>query len=430
MKPSLAPREKRSFLLFLLFVLLIAGIAFAYIPFPTLAIVFVLLIASATVFYFSLSRAEVIHNTNGTAQSGLASITGILEDALIAYNDSFTVLFVNFAAEKLFLLEAKEIVGTQIRPQDAENPRRRLLAQVIFPSLAPKMIPRTAAGVSPQVVDVTTEDPALELRVTTARTHEGDGFLKIIRNRTREVALIKSKNEFVAVASHQLRTPTNEILWALQAVNNDVALTSETKTLAEGALHSAEQLATLIDDILNAARIEEGRFGYAFTSADIIDFLAKISGEILPQAEREGIKLYFDRPKEALPRVMIDDKKLAMVVTNLLENAIKYNVDGGEVILAVKKQSEGPFVEVSIKDTGIGIPAEGVEKLFSKFFRAQNAVKSVPDGTGLGLFIAQNIVRAHGGQMRAESELNRGSTFSFTLPTDPSLVPTGEMALE
>ncbi len=100
------------------------------------------------------------------------------------------------------------------------------------------------------------------------------------------------------------------------------------------------------------------------------------------------------------------------------------------MIVSVKKLTDAPYVEISVRDTGIGIPPEEVQKLFVKFFRASNALKFATEGSGLGLYIAQNIVRAHGGSMRVESELGRGSIFSFTLPTDYSLIPPKEVPLE
>ncbi len=116
-----------------------------------------------------------------------------------------------------------------------------------------------------------------------------------------------------------------------------------------------------------------------------------------------------------------------MVFSNLIETAIKYNVENGEVIVGVERVEGQPHVKVSVKDTGIGIPADQMDKLFTKFFRAENVVKVVTDGTGLGLYIVKNIVKRHGGEIWAESEINRGSTFSFTLPTDPKLIPPKEV---
>jgi signal transduction histidine kinase len=125
---------------------------------------------------------------------------------------------------------------------------------------------------------------------------------------------------------------------------------------------------------------------------------------------------------------MIDSKQLSIALVNILENAIRYNVQNGEVIVRVDPVPGKPFVRVSVKDTGIGIPSEAMAKLFKKFFRADNAVQSATEGSGLGLYIAKNIIQAHGGEIGAESELGRGTTMSFTLPTDPNLVPKRNVA--
>jgi two-component system sensor histidine kinase VicK len=109
---------------------------------------------------------------------------------------------------------------------------------------------------------------------------------------------------------------------------------------------------------------------------------------------------------------------------NLLENAIRYNIDNGEVFVRVDHVEGKPFVQVSVRDTGIGIPPEAIDKLFKKFFRADNATQSQTEGSGLGLYISKNIVNAHGGELWAESELGRGTIMRFTLPTDSSLVPS------
>jgi len=116
-----------------------------------------------------------------------------------------------------------------------------------------------------------------------------------------------------------------------------------------------------------------------------------------------------------------------MVLFNILDNALRYNIQNGEVVVAVERLSGQPFVQVSVKDTGVGIPAGEMKKLFGKFFRAENVVKMVPEGSGLGLNIAKNIIKRHGGQIWAESEIGRGSTFYFTIPTDPSLIPPKEV---
>ena len=176
--------------------------------------------------------------------------------------------------------------------------------------------------------------------------------------------------------------------------------------------------------------MEDGQFGYKFADTDISEFVAKVLGDIMPASQKAGIKIYFDRPTEALPHVFVDPARLALALTNLLENSIRYNVENGEVTVKVDKMQDKPYVVVSVKDSGIGIPPEAMEKLFNKFYRADNAIKRQTEGSGLGLYISKGIVNAHGGQIWAESELNRGTTISFALPTDPNLVPKNEVGAE
>lgn len=364
----------------------------------------------------------------------LKSIISTMDDALLVYDQNFKVLFLNGSAERLFGVKYAEFNGKQIEPKLAESSPLRRLAQVVFPSLAPSMITRSQAGRYPQVVDLSFDDPYLEIRTFTSPILDEAGnllgFMKIIRDRTREVSLSKEKTEFVTVTSHQLRTPLTHVVWGLETITKEPTLSPEMSALAQNAYASAIQLREIVEDLLNISRIEEGRFGYQFEKTDLFAFVEGILQPASATARQLGIKVLFDRPEEQLPEVMVDPQKLSMVLSNLVDNAIRYNVKNGEVTVSVKKLSNAPYVEISVRDTGIGIPAEEVQKLFVKFFRASNALKFATEGSGLGLYIAQNIVRAHGGSMRVESEIGRGSIFSFTLPTDYSLIPPKEVPLE
>jgi signal transduction histidine kinase len=357
-----------------------------------------------------------------------------MQDGLIVYDQNFKVSLFNSSAERIFGLKAGNIIGNVIGPQQAEDPTLRRLAQALFPTLAPTMVPRSKSGEYPQVVDISFEDPNMELRTITAPLSDDmghvTGFMKIIRDRTREMALARSKTEFITVASHQLRTPTTNIEWTLEALAGNSNLDENSKALLANAQVSAKQLKTVVEDLLNISRIEEGRFGYEFVETDPVGFLQKILAEILPQARRLGISLYFDPPAQGLPPVRIDEKKLSMAFTNLVDNAIRYNVENGSVTVTIGQQPGQPYVEVAVKDTGIGVPPEDAKKLFTKFYRASNAVKTRADGSGLGLYITQNIIQSHGGSIWMESELNRGSTAHFTLPTDFSLIPPKEVPME
>ncbi len=356
------------------------------------------------------------------------------DDSLIVYDREFRILFFNPAAERLFNIRASEVLGRVITPQDAGQADWKLFTQVIFPTLAPTVINRSKSGQYPQVIDLSFDGPEVDFRVTTmpVTDERGNilGFMKTISDRTREQFLLRSKSEFVTVASHQLRGPITNVNWALEALSQDKNLDANNKDLVSNALVAGQLLLKIIEDLINVAKIEEGRFGYTFEPTDLIDFINKILTNVLPQAKRAGIKIYFDRPGEPLPEVMTNQDKLSVVFYNFLDNAIRYNVQNGEVVVKVEKLPDQPFIQVSIKDTGIGIPQVELKKMFMKFFRAENAIKFQTEGSGLGLYINKNIVAAHGGKVWAESEENRGTTFFFTLPTDRSVIPVEEVAPE
>jgi signal transduction histidine kinase len=413
--------------IFVLDISALSGSWIAYVDGALLLIVFALVIVA--VYHASNKDRETT-----VERSELKSILGSLDDALIVYESDFQAIFFNPAAERLFKLDAKTVIGHVFSPRDVEKEGWRTLIQVLFPSLAPRVLVRTKENEYPQIVDISFTDPQLEFRVTTAPVTDERGkplaFMKLIRDRTAQIVALKSKSEFVEVASHQLRGPVTDINWALQTLEAAEGLGDTNKAIVDNAFAASQSLLQRIEDLLNIAKMEDGQFGYKFEDADIADFISTTLAGILPAAQKAGVKLYFDRPTEALPHVMIDPRRLSLALVNLLENSIRYNVENGEITVKADKMEGKPFVVVSVKDTGIGIPPEAIEKLFNKFYRADNAQKHQTEGSGLGLYIAKGIVNAHGGQIWAESELNRGTTISFAIPTDPTLVPKGEVGSE
>jgi len=206
-------------------------------------------------------------------------------------------------------------------------------------------------------------------------------------------------------------------------------LRAEDKEAVTSGLNAATRMLKIVNDLLDVAKIEEGRYGYNLQPVNFVDFLAKLLSGAEAVAKQYSVKLYFDRgPVEGIT-LTIDPDKLSIAVSNLLDNAIKYNVPNGSVTVKIEQLADKPYLQVSIKDTGIGIPPEDVKKLFSKFFRAENVVKKETAGSGLGLYIAKNIINRHGGVIWAESTLGRGTTFYFTLPLDPNLIPKAEAPL-
>lgn len=363
----------------------------------------------------------------------LSDIINSLHEGVIVYDENFKITLFNPAAEEIFNLKAPEIVGQSftLRIKREFSPRLRVLMTILFPALATTIIRRSEPGAYPQIADFSFDNPALDIRVTTNKILSGQGaisYVKLIHDRTRELNLLKLKSDFIAIASHQLQTPLTAINWSIEGLKSE-PLSPTQKTLAANTTASVNQLLKIVTDLLDIAKIEGGRFGYKFQELELIEFLENALNQTKPVADQYRVKLYFEKPNEPV-KITADPAKLGMVVKNLLDNAIKYNIPNGDVILKLEKYADKPYVEVSIKDTGIGIPAESQNKIFTRFFRGENAVKTAVEGTGLGLFIAKNIVLRHGGAIWVASTLNRGTTFYFTLPTNPTLIPAKEIVYE
>jgi two-component system sensor histidine kinase VicK len=241
------------------------------------------------------------------------------------------------------------------------------------------------------------------------------GLMKIFVNLTREKAIDKMKSEFISIAAHQLRTPLSAIKWVIKMILDGDAgeLSLEQQELLNKGYLSNERVIRLVNDLLNVSRIEEGKFGFNFESTDFKEVLDISISNIDSLIDKSHQELKIKIPPK-LPKIFLDKERIIMVIQNLLSNAIKYTPEYGkiEVIVEVDKQ----YLNVKIKDQGVGIPAEDQPKLFSKFFRAANVVKLETEGSGLGLFMVKNIIEKHQGQVSLKSEEGKGTEVSFTLP--------------
>jgi len=406
-------------------------VGFIFLAFPwDVAVGGILLVVLALLVAVSwrLSVA-IMHIQTETYQ--MHSIIENLSTGVLAYDANFRVTIFNSAAQEIYKIDPGQLIGTTLSASMASDPSLALLVQTVFSTLAPTVVRHSDPGMYPQIVDIVFDEPKLSIRVSTDRIFnekkEVAGFIKLITDKTRETELLKSKTEFIAVAAHQLRTPLTAVNWVFGSLQN-VVLKPEDKEILKTGSQAAEKMLKTVNDLLDVSKMEEGRFGYDFEETDIVAYLQELLSTSLAVAKQYNIKLYFQRPTVTLPHVFIDKQKLSMVIYNLVDNAIKYNVQNGQVTVGVAlDEKDSSLVRVWVQDTGIGIPADQINKLFSKFFRAENAIKTVADGTGLGLYIARNVILRHGGTIWVESEINRGSTFYFTLPADQKKIPKKEL---
>jgi PAS domain S-box-containing protein len=240
------------------------------------------------------------------------------------------------------------------------------------------------------------------------------GCVVVFRDTTKDREIDRMKTEFVSVASHQLKTPLTGIKWMTELLLR-CGLNEEQTEFAQSAHDSTNRMIKLISELLDVSHIETGRkFDVRKERTDIIALLDAILGDLNENANKKNILVV--KSNETLPELMvdIDISKVRHVITNLIDNAIKYSKQDGRIeVSCVKDKSEVVFF---VRDNGIGIPHEQQKRLFEKFFRADNAVLSETDGTGLGLYIVRAIVEAHDGKVWFESVENKGTTFYIKLP--------------
>ena len=246
--------------------------------------------------------------------------------------------------------------------------------------------------------------------------------------------LDRLKTEFLSNISHELRTPLTPIKGYLGAILQE-ALGPLSPGQRRGllvVLESVERLQQLIDDLLAYVRIEAGRLKVEPRPVSLSELLAKAWEKFLPLAQDKGQTLTFSVPSD-LPPALADPDELYRAVSHLIENAIKFTPDGGTITLKAEVRSEElgvrsggeppdslpftpHFVEISVTDTGIGIPAEKLHRIFDRFYQVDGSTTREHGGMGIGLAIVKQIVEAHGSSIKVESEEGQGSTFRFRLP--------------
>ncbi len=228
--------------------------------------------------------------------------------------------------------------------------------------------------------------------------------------------LDEAKSNFISIVAHQLRTPLSSIKWTLNMILEDTlgSLTTEQRSFLMKCYESNERLIVLINDMLSADRVESGKLKYSMVPTSIFNLIDNILFEMTPMISKKKLKLTFENRTDDIPHVLIDTEKMRAALQNLLENSVKYTPEGGALTIGFKHIES--FVEVWVRDTGIGIPQEEQDRIFTRLFRARNAIKVETGGSGLGLFITKGIVEKHGGKIWFESKVGEGSTFSFSIP--------------
>ncbi len=339
-------------------------------------------------------------------------LKGMVEGVLFV-DEKGRILVINEALQRFLSLPSNVANRTPleiIRNAELEEAIRKVLREgtttsleLTFSSPIEKTFEVNVVGIVPSAVEAGSEGERVR------------GAIAVFHDKTRLKELEKIRQDFVANVSHELRTPLTTIKGYVE-------------TLLDGAIHEevafqfikvikrhADRLTNIVEDLLTLSKIESKEFQLKKEQISVVDLIEEVIHLLRGEAEKKKIRISTNEiPSNLL--VIGDPYYLEQILINLMDNAIKYSPEGGEVILSAEERPTGE-VELSIKDNGVGIPKEDLTRIFERFYRVDKGRSQELGGTGLGLSIVKHLVQAHGGRVWAESQLGKGSTFYFTLPS-------------
>lgn len=331
----------------------------------------------------------------------LKNIITNLIDGLLVFDEKNILTLINPQAEKYLNLKSEKIVKKSISD---------LSIIPFFKSLL------NFLGKKILKEELKIKDLVLEITTIPIKKKERRETVVIIHDITREKTVERLKTEFVSIAAHQLRTPLSAVKWSLSLLKEGKIEEAQKKEYLEKTYRTNERMIALINDLLNITRIEEGRYLYPSEIKDIVSIVKSIIKPFQEEAKKKNIKFKFSFSPKRIPKIKTEEEKIILAIQNLIDNAICYTKSGGEVNVSINYDKDRREIIFMVKDTGVGIPKTQLKRVFTRFFRGENVIRVETEGTGLGLFIAKNIIESHGGKIWFESKENKGSTFYFSLP--------------
>jgi two-component system phosphate regulon sensor histidine kinase PhoR len=340
-----------------------------------------------------------------SSQHQLETLLNSMQDAVIAVSRDGLVQWANQPMDRLV-------------PQHT-----RLNAPVVETIRDPDFLAAVKTATTTKQVKTTRATsivPGRAFDVTAAPLPDG-GAVAVLRDLTETERVEKTRRDFIANVSHELRTPLTSIQGYSETLLDSSDNSSHSREFLEIIRKNAARMSRLTEDLLTLARVESGETRFDTEAVPPIELLHDAEESFREIARSQEVELKIvdaqggNGSLESLPSVRADREAIHQVFSNLIDNAMKYGRSGSRIVLGARPARRG--IEFYVQDFGAGIPSEHLPRLFERFYRVDKARSRESGGTGLGLAIAKHIMLAHGGSIRAESELNHGSTFLFTLPT-------------
>lgn len=333
-----------------------------------------------------------------TSRQTLETLLNSMQEAVIAVAEDGRVLWANQRMERLLPS------GIRLGEPLVKSARDPEILRAVQTAIETRdiTVARAAKIFSGRIFDVT------------AAPMPGGGVVAVMHDQTEIERVEKTRRDFIANVSHELRTPLTSIQGYAETVLDNENLSASTREFLEIIRKNAVRMARLTEDLLVLARVESGERSFRLRTATPQELLEESVQTFQEIADSRGIELAV--MNTATSSVLVDRDAIHQVFGNLIDNAMKYGEDGRKILIGACEAEDG--VQFYVRDFGAGIPVEHLPRLFERFYRVDKARSRESGGTGLGLAIAKHVVRAHGGTIKAESELNHGATFYFTLPRE------------
>jgi two-component system sensor histidine kinase VicK len=358
-------------------------------------------------FNHMTNRLKEALSLNEEEKEKLASVLSNMNDGVIATDEHGKVIVANRQAKRMLQLGEQDITGRDISDilgMTEEQIREYVQGKTSSVTI---QVGNADEGDSTKIRIVFT--PILRRGETTS------GTIAMLQDITDQEKLEDARREFVANVSHELRTPLTTMKSYLEALDDGAI---EDPSLAHrfvGVMRNeTERMIRLVNDLLHLSRLDSRKAMISKVPTNVADMLEEVADRFSFQLDQKSISIQLIVERD-IGEVLLDRDQIDQVLDNLVSNSIKYTPEGGAIVVRARK-TERDWLEISVQDNGIGIPRKDLSRIFDRFYRVDKARSRNMGGTGLGLSIAREIVKAHGGSISLDSELNKGTRVAFTLP--------------
>ncbi|AEF16904.1 multi-sensor signal transduction histidine kinase [Thermoanaerobacterium xylanolyticum LX-11] len=334
------------------------------------------------------------------------SIVKSINDPLLVLNSDYKIILLNGAAEELFGIEEKNAIDKHFLLSVKDEKLFEQINAIVDSKFNINKVEQVKYG-----------DKYYDVTITPIKNYKSEisDILLVFHNITEFKELDQAKDDFISIISHEFKTPLTSIMMGTSMILEEKigVINDKQRSTLVAIEEESEKLTELVNELIELTKIESGKEMYNFKCCSIFGIAQNTVKPLYNIANEKGVNLT-NTIDEDMPGVYADPEKITWVLNNLITNALKYTDAGDDITISASV--DGDFMQISVKDTGAGIPKEYKDKIFDKFFHVQNDDEFEIKGTGLGLAVVKEIVEAHGGKVWCESDIDIGSNFMFTLP--------------